>query len=118
MENFLQGVHSTVFHNAPAGLIYPGDAGFPQGQTGLNVQWWNLSPRGGVAWDARGDGRLAVRSLYSTGYDFMPDDYLPTSVSARPPSSAPVWVSRMVEPSAKTTLLKRPTGARVLACQT
>src|SRR3989454_6070787 len=55
MENFLKGVHSSVFHNAPAGLIYPGDAGFPQGQTGLNVQWWNLSPRGGVAWDARGD---------------------------------------------------------------
>ena len=43
---------------------------------------------------------------------------LGSTVSARPPSSPPVWVSRMVVPSAKSTLLKRPTVTPVLACQT
>ena len=84
MDNFQHGVHSTVFHDAPAGLIYPGDAGFPRGQTGLNVQWWNLSPRGGIAWDVRGDGRLAVRSSYSMGYDFMPGEYHNINAGAPP----------------------------------
>ena len=31
----------------------------------MNKQWWNLSPRGGFAWDVHGDGRLAVRSSYA-----------------------------------------------------
>ena len=84
MDNFLKGVHSTVFHNAPAGLIYPGDAGFPKGNTGLNTQWWNLSPRAGVAWDVKGDGRLAVRSSYSMGYDFMPGEYHNINAGAPP----------------------------------
>ena len=73
--NFDQGVRSQVFLNAPPGLIYPGDAGFPEGKTGLNVQWLNLAPRAGVAWDVSGDGRLAVRSSYSMGYDFMAGEY-------------------------------------------
>ena len=74
-ENFDQNIRSQVFLNAPAGLIYPGDEGFPDGKTGLNTQWWNLAPRAGVAWDVRGDGRLAVRSSYSMGYDFMAGEY-------------------------------------------
>jgi hypothetical protein len=84
MDNFLNNVKSTVFRNAPAGLIYPGDAGFPEGQTGLNVQWWNLSPRAGVAWDVHGDGRLAVRSSYAMGYDFMAGEYHNINAGAPP----------------------------------
>ena len=84
MDNFLKGVRSTVFHNAPAGLIYPGDPGFPKGNTGLNIQWTNLSPRAGVAWDVHGDGRLAVRSSYSMGYDFMPGEYHNINAGAPP----------------------------------
>ena len=84
MENFQKGIKSTVFHNAPAGLTYPGDLGFPNGQTGLNKQWWNLSPRGGVAWDVRGDGRLALRSSYSMGYDFMSGEYHNINAGAPP----------------------------------
>ena len=84
MDNFLKNVHSTVFHNAPAGLIYPGDAGFPKGNTGLKTQWWNLSPRTGIAWDVHGDGRLAVRSSYSMGYDFMPGEYHNINAGAPP----------------------------------
>jgi len=41
----------------------------------LNTQWWNLAPRAGLAWDVRGDGRLAVRTSYSMGYDFMAGEY-------------------------------------------
>ena len=74
-ENFDQNIKSKVFLNAPPGLIYPGDEGFPDGKTGLNKQWWNLAPRAGIAWDIHGDGRLAVRSSYSMGYDFMAGEY-------------------------------------------
>ena len=84
MENFQRGVKSTVFHNAPAGLVYPGDAGFPDGRTGLNTQWTNFSPRAGLAWDVRGDGRLAVRSSYSMGYDFMVGEYHNVNAGAPP----------------------------------
>ena len=66
-ENFDQNIRSKVFLNAPPGLIYPGDEGFPDGKTGLNTQWWNLAPRAGVAWDVHGDGRLAVRSSVLDG---------------------------------------------------
>jgi hypothetical protein len=69
-DKFLQGVKSTQFVNAPAGFLYPGDPDFPAGRSGFHKQWWNMSPRVGVAWDVTGDGRLAVRSSYSLGYDF------------------------------------------------
>jgi TonB dependent receptor len=84
MDNFQRGIKSTVFHNAPAGLIYPGDPGFPKGRTGLNKQWTNFAPRAGVAWDVRGDGRLAVRSSYSMGYDFMVGEYHNVNAGAPP----------------------------------
>ena len=70
--------------NAPAGLLYPGDEGFPSGKTGLNKQWTNFSPRAGVAWDVTGDGRMAVRALYALAYDFMSSDYHQINSSAPP----------------------------------
>ncbi|PYR30382.1 MAG: hypothetical protein DMF92_08810 [Acidobacteria bacterium] len=75
LDNFRKGIKTTVFKNAPAGLIYPGDAGFPPGKTGLNTQWWNLSPRVGVAWDLAGNGRTALRSAYGIAYDFPTAEY-------------------------------------------
>jgi hypothetical protein len=83
-ENFRRGIKSNVFVNAPAGLIYPGDEGFPPGQTGLDKQWLNFSPRAGVAWDVSGDGRTALRASYALTYDFMTTDYHQIN-SAAPP---------------------------------
>jgi hypothetical protein len=83
-DNFDRGIKSTVFVNAPAGLVYPGDPGFPSGKTGMKKQWWNLSPRAGVAWDVKGDGRLAVRSSYGINYDFPGAVFQNTAVQAAP----------------------------------
>jgi len=83
-QNYDQGITSKVFLNAPPGFIYPGDAGFPPGKTGLNTQWTNIGPRAGVAWDVHGDGRLAVRSSYSVGYDFMAGEYHNINAGAPP----------------------------------
>jgi hypothetical protein len=84
MENFRSNVRSTVFLNAPAGLIYPGDAGYPSGKSGLNTQWWNFSPRAGIAWDVTGDGRTAVRSSYALVYDFPTAEYHNINAQAPP----------------------------------
>ena len=83
-ENYDQGITSGVFLNAPPGLIYPGDPKFPDGKTGLNTQWDNIAPRVGLAWDVHGDGRLAVRSSYSMGYDFMAGEYHNINAGAPP----------------------------------
>ena len=84
LDNFRRGVRTTRFQNAPAGLIYPGDPGFPEGQAGMNKQWRNFSPRAGVAWDVSGDGRTAVRSSYGMNYDFPSAVYLYIAASASP----------------------------------
>jgi hypothetical protein len=83
-DRFRQGATSTVFRNAPPGFLYPGDADFPSGTSGLNNKWTNVAPRVGMAWDVTGDGRMAVRSSYSLGYDFQGASYLFISATAPP----------------------------------
>jgi hypothetical protein len=90
VDNFRNNVKSTVFLKAPAGLTYPGDAGFPDGKTGINKQWLNFSPRVGVAWDVHGDGRTAVRSSYGIGYDY------PSGERHNINAGAPPWGNRSV----------------------
>ena len=84
LENFRNNVKSTVFANAPAGLIYPGDPGFPPGRSGLYTQWWNLSPRVGLAWDVMGNGRTALRAAYGLAYDFPAAEYQLMNAQAAP----------------------------------
>jgi hypothetical protein len=84
LDNFKKGVKSTVYVNAPAGLIYPGDPGFPKGKTGLNQQWLNFSPRVGLAWDVQGNGRTAVRSSYAMNYDYPGAVFQQVAVQAAP----------------------------------
>ena len=83
-DNFVNNVKSQVFVNAPAGLLYPGDAGFPDGKSAYNVKWLDVSPRLGLAWDVTGDGRLAVRTSYGLSYDFPSGDYMNINASAPP----------------------------------
>jgi hypothetical protein len=70
-EWFDQGVKSTVFRNAPAGLQYTGD---PL-STGFDLDYSRLmkfAPRFGLAWDVEGNGRTTIRSAYGMFYDTPP----------------------------------------------
>jgi hypothetical protein len=68
-DRFSQGVRSTVYSNAPVGLYFPGDPGFPQhGSTNAKLHYF--APRAGFAWDVKGDGRTSLRGSYGIAFDF------------------------------------------------
>jgi hypothetical protein len=92
-ERMKAGVKSSVYKNAPAGLYYPGDAGFPGtscrsdgscSATGMESKWRQLMPRVGLAWDVYGDGRMSMRASYAMAHDQVAAGFL-TSPTDVPP---------------------------------
>ena len=83
VDRMWNNTRSTVYPQAPAGLYYPGDPGFP-GNSGMNIVWSNLAPRVGVAWDPRGDGRTSLRAGYGLTGDFVTGQFFFDSRSAPP----------------------------------
>ena len=61
LPNFVNGVVSRVLPNAPAGMIFGGDAGLPKNQYSQN-KIANFDPRVGLVWDPKGDGRMSIRA--------------------------------------------------------
>ncbi len=64
LDLFKQGVHSKVFVNAPAGLVFPGDPQYTSGKYFNGPRWAKFYPRFGVAWDPEGKGRMTIRAAY------------------------------------------------------
>ena len=64
---YTQGIHSTQFVNAPAGLFFPGDKGFPA--DGVNANYKDFAPRVGFAYDVFGDGKTSFRGGAGVFYD-------------------------------------------------
>jgi hypothetical protein len=81
-----KGVKTTRFTNAPPGVFYSGDPGFP-GQQAMYNQWLNFSPRVGLAWNVAGNGRMSVRASVGTFYDYPSMDYQ-VGLHNAPPVSA------------------------------
>jgi hypothetical protein len=85
MNRYLQGQRSSVFVNAPPGFLYPGDPGLANENNGsnaakpkadvFNAHWGLFSPRLGLAWDVKGDGRMSVRASYGLSYEDYPTQY-------------------------------------------
>ena len=65
---FAAGTKSAVYKNAPAGLIFPGDAGFPGNSTSFSHKG-QFAPRLGVVFDPKGDGKMTIRASYGGFYD-------------------------------------------------
>ena len=74
MPRFVSGTKSTVFPNAPPGMYYGGDPGFPD--SSVNKRWGNVAPRVGLAWDPKGDGRMTVRASWGEFFDYPNGQHL------------------------------------------
>ncbi|MBV8895909.1 MAG: TonB-dependent receptor [Acidobacteriaceae bacterium] len=67
MSDFLNNVHSSVYPNAPAGMLYYGDAGIPKAF--VHDKWLNFAPRLGMVYAPKGGHdtfRLGGAILYDT----------------------------------------------------
>jgi hypothetical protein len=82
-DRFNKGIHSTVFKNAPAGLLYAGDPGF-NGKTGVQNRYDQFGPRLGLAFDPKGDGKTSIRASFGISYDF-PNIMIMSTPTTAPP---------------------------------
>ncbi|HYT74261.1 MAG TPA: TonB-dependent receptor [Vicinamibacterales bacterium] len=84
LNAFHPGQQSTVFPNAPTGLVYPGDAGVPRGTYATDKN--NFAPRFGAVWDVNGNGRTSVRAAWGIFYDTLAaqGDFFQNGVLAPP----------------------------------
>ena len=64
---FVPGAQSKVIPGAPAGLLYPGDAGVPAGL--IPTQKTAFAPRVGLAWDPLGDSKTVISAAYGIFYE-------------------------------------------------
>jgi hypothetical protein len=68
LEQYRAGVRSTVFKNAPMGLIFQGDPQYP-GDAASERSWDSIAPRISAVWDPKADGRMTVRAAYGRFYE-------------------------------------------------
>jgi len=85
MADFLADVHSTIYPNAPAGTLFPGDPGFKTGGRPNLTSWNNWAPRIGLAWDPTGNGKTLIRASWGMFYD------MPQTLFYYNASSEPLW---------------------------
>ena len=108
---WVPGRQSTVFPDAPPGLLYPGDQGVPAGLIPTFKK--AFAPRVGVAWDPTGSGNWLVTSAYGIFYEPY---YTGQGGPLQSPISAPPYLQTeqiaLLPPS--PSILPIPTTATLL----
>ena len=97
-SNFDNGIRSKVYPNAPIGLVFKGDPGFPDNNANSFNKYKQFAPRFGLVFDPKGDGKQTIRAGFGIYYDspklwttahHMLNAPFGNTVSATLPSSCP-----------------------------
>jgi hypothetical protein len=91
VNQFRTGVRSTVYRNAPVGVIFSGDPGYP-GKAAGRRDLAEVAPRLSAAWDVNGDGKMTVRSAWGRFYD-LPHLWMFFGFATAPPLGSTVVVT-------------------------
>lgn len=91
-EWFDQNRHSTVYPQAPAGLMFPGDEGYPDNNGFYKAQFGQFAPRLGMIWSPLDDNSMSIRAAYGIFYD-TPHLFFGTRYSNSPPWGAQISLS-------------------------
>lgn len=89
LARFDAGTRSTVYPQAPPGLYFPGDPGFP-GSSAMNSQWGQFAPRTGVVWQPT--DKTAVRGGFGEFFD-TPQLFFNTRFANNPPWGAQITLT-------------------------
>jgi hypothetical protein len=69
LDRFIANQKSRVFPNAPAGLVFAGDEGFPDNGANTFNRLAQFAPRLGVVWDPGADNVQTIRAAWGLYYD-------------------------------------------------
>ncbi len=89
LARFDAGIRSTVYPQAPPGLYFPGDPGFP-GSAAMKSQWAQFAPRTGLVWQTT--DKTAIRGGWGVFYD-TPQLFFNTRFANNPPWGAQITLT-------------------------
>jgi len=87
---FDSGRRSKVYSQAPAGLLFPGDDGYP-GNASTFGRIANFAPRLGAIWTPKGDDSMSIRGSWGIFYD-TPHLFFNTRFANNPPWGAQITI--------------------------
>ena len=82
LADFLSGTKTSVFTNAPPGLLFYGDPGVPKAFA--HGSYNDFAPRIGFAFDPSGAGKESVRASYGIFFD-QPESFTDSAFGIAPP---------------------------------
>jgi hypothetical protein len=89
-SRFRAGIKSKVYPQAPAGLYFPGDEGYP-GRGTSEGKLSQFAPRLGAIWTPGGDGSTSIRAGWGMFYD-TPHLFFNTRFANNPPWGAQITI--------------------------